>query len=153
MQESQAAFAAAQEVIPGGVNSPARAFGAVGGTPPFISHGEGAHIFDIDGKRYIDFQNGWATNPLGNCHPEILEVVDAATLSGMEHSGLLVPRTMPTRREAVKAECNARWRQTSSTAPPSAFHVRNPPGMCATSAMPFSFAISTASVDRSPTAQ
>ena len=55
MSRSDSLFAAAQRVIPGGVNSPARAFGAVGGEPPFIARASGAYLFDIDGNRYLDF--------------------------------------------------------------------------------------------------
>ncbi|MCA9261249.1 MAG: hypothetical protein KDA61_18670, partial [Planctomycetales bacterium] len=53
--KSRSAFERAQQLIPGGVNSPARAFGAVGGSPPFIQRGEGAYLWDVDGNRYIDY--------------------------------------------------------------------------------------------------
>ena len=66
---SAAAFDRARKVIPGGVNSPARAFGAVGGTPLFIARGEGPYLFDIDGNRYLDFIGSWGPMILGHCHP------------------------------------------------------------------------------------
>ena len=72
---SAAAFERAKSVIPGGVNSPARAFGAVGGSPPFIARAEGPFLFDLDGHRYLDFVGSWGPMILGHCHPK---VVDAA---------------------------------------------------------------------------
>ncbi len=59
IEKSLKAFNEAFEVIPGGVNSPVRAFGSVGGTPPFIDRGDGGYIFDIDGNRYIDYVQSW----------------------------------------------------------------------------------------------
>ena len=75
---SAAAHERARKVIPGGVNSPARAFGAVGGSPLTIARGEGAYLFDIDGHRYLDFIGSWGPMILGHCHPA---VVDAATMA------------------------------------------------------------------------
>ena len=66
---SAAAFDRASTVIPGGVNSPARAFGAVGGKPLFIARGEGPYLFDLDGNRYLDFIGSWGPLILGHCHP------------------------------------------------------------------------------------
>ena len=63
--KSSEAFARAQKSIPGGVNSPARAFGAVGGTPRFMVRGEGAHVIDLDGHRYIDYIGSWGPMILG----------------------------------------------------------------------------------------
>jgi len=57
--KSEELFRRAQEIIPGGVNSPVRAFRSVGGTPPFIARGEGSHIFDVDGNEYIDYVGSW----------------------------------------------------------------------------------------------
>ena len=76
--KSAEAFAAAQKVIPGGVNSPARAFGAVGGDPPFISHGRGSHIFDIDGNEYVDYVCSWGPLILGHAHPSVVGALTAA---------------------------------------------------------------------------
>ena len=65
----------ARRSIPGGVNSPVRAFGAVGGAPRFVSRGEGAFIVDEEGKRYLDFMQSWGPLILGHCHPEVIEVI------------------------------------------------------------------------------
>ena len=62
-------FEEAKRRFPGGVNSPVRAFGAVGGTPLFVDRGEGAHIWDADGQRYIDFCCSWGPLILGHAHP------------------------------------------------------------------------------------
>ena len=79
---SKTLFDAAQQVIPGGVNSPARAFGPVGGDPLFIVKGEGARIVDADGKSYIDFVGSWGPLILGHAHPEIVAAVNAAAAEG-----------------------------------------------------------------------
>ena len=69
----------AEAVIPGGVNSPVRAFGAVGGDPPFITRGQGAHIWDADGNDYIDYVGSWGPLILGHAAPAVVEaVIDAA---------------------------------------------------------------------------
>jgi len=65
----------ARKVIPGGVNSPVRAFRAVGGTPRFIARGEGAYVVDEEGKRYLDFMGSWGPLILGHCHPEVIEAI------------------------------------------------------------------------------
>ncbi len=70
---SLAAFARAQHAIPGGVNSPARAFGAVGGTPIFIAKGAGQYLYDIDGLRYLDFIGSWGPMILGHAHPAVVK--------------------------------------------------------------------------------
>jgi glutamate-1-semialdehyde 2,1-aminomutase len=76
---SERLFAAAQRVLPGGVNSPVRAFRSVGGTPRFITRGQGAWIEDADGNRYVDLVLSWGPLILGHAHPEVLAaVVDAA---------------------------------------------------------------------------
>ncbi len=79
---SKALFDAAQQVIPGGVNSPARAFGPVGGDPLFIVKGEGARIVDADGISYIDFVGSWGPLILGHAHPEIVAAVNEAAAEG-----------------------------------------------------------------------
>ncbi|HEX3274079.1 MAG TPA: glutamate-1-semialdehyde 2,1-aminomutase [Gemmatimonadales bacterium] len=76
---SERLFAAAQQVLPGGVNSPVRAFRSVGGTPRFIARGEGAWLVDADGNRYVDLVLSWGPLILGHAHPEVLAaVVEAA---------------------------------------------------------------------------
>ncbi len=73
----------AKKAIPGGVNSPVRAFKAVGGDPRFIQRGAGAYIFDVDGNKYIDYVGSWGPLILGHAHPEVVEAVQAALKNGM----------------------------------------------------------------------
>src|SRR6476469_6826940 len=76
---STALFDAAKNLIPGGVNSPVRAFRGVGGVPRFIDHGAGAHLVDVDGNRYIDYVLSWGPMILGHAHPDVIAaVVDQA---------------------------------------------------------------------------
>jgi glutamate-1-semialdehyde 2,1-aminomutase len=69
MSRSSALLRAASRVIPGGVNSPVRAFRGVGGEPFFVARGEGARLWDVDGKSYIDFVGSWGPLILGHAHP------------------------------------------------------------------------------------
>jgi len=78
-------FEAAQKVIPGGVNSPVRAFRKVGGTPPFIIRGSGAFLTDAQGKRYIDFVLSWGPLILGHCHPTVVDAVRRQAGTGMSY--------------------------------------------------------------------
>ncbi|NVK39623.1 MAG: glutamate-1-semialdehyde 2,1-aminomutase [Oceanospirillaceae bacterium] len=78
MSRSEALFQAAQQHIPGGVNSPVRAFKGVGGTPLFFKHGEGAYLFDEDDKRYIDYVGSWGPMILGHNAPEVIDAIRAA---------------------------------------------------------------------------
>ncbi|MBT9502031.1 MAG: glutamate-1-semialdehyde 2,1-aminomutase [Burkholderiaceae bacterium] len=94
---NQALFERAQKVIPGGVNSPVRAFRAVGGTPRFITRGDGAYIFDANGKRYIDYIGSWGPMILGHGHPAVLEAVQKAAVEGFSFGA-------PTEREVELAE-------------------------------------------------
>ncbi|MBV8906170.1 MAG: glutamate-1-semialdehyde 2,1-aminomutase, partial [Acidobacteriia bacterium] len=80
--KSEDLFRRAQELIPGGVNSPVRAYRSVGGTPPFIAHGQGSHVFDADGNEYIDYVGSWGPLLLGHRHPEILEALEKALAIG-----------------------------------------------------------------------
>ncbi|MFO0911059.1 MAG: glutamate-1-semialdehyde 2,1-aminomutase [Isosphaeraceae bacterium] len=82
LPRSHAAFEAACQVIPGGVNSPARAFGAVGGEPPFMERAEGAYLFDIDGHRYIDYIGSWGPMILGHGHAKVRAAVVEALHNG-----------------------------------------------------------------------
>ena len=79
---SKKLFAAAQKVIPGGVNSPVRAFRAVGGQPIFIDRAEGPYIWDVDGNRYIDYVLSWGPLILGHAHPEVVEALHRAVKRG-----------------------------------------------------------------------
>ncbi|STR44831.1 glutamate-1-semialdehyde 2,1-aminomutase [Iodobacter fluviatilis] len=83
MNQNQQLFAAAQKHIPGGVNSPVRAFGSVGGTPRFFKKGEGAYVWDADDQRYIDYVGSWGPLILGHTHPKVLEAVIQAAKNGM----------------------------------------------------------------------
>src|SRR6202789_573308 len=76
--KSEAFFQRAQDLIPGGVNSPVRAFRSVGGNPLFIAQGQGAHIFDVDGNEYIDYVGSWGPLLLGHRHPEIVAALEGA---------------------------------------------------------------------------
>ncbi|MEX2963963.1 glutamate-1-semialdehyde 2,1-aminomutase [Microbulbifer sp. TYP-18] len=83
MSKSEQLFAQAQQFIPGGVNSPVRAFRAVGGTPLFIRRAEGAYLYDADDKRYIDYVQSWGPMVLGHAHPEVIEAVVEQAQSGL----------------------------------------------------------------------
>lgn len=80
--KSKSAFDRAKGLIPGGVNSPARAFGGVGGTPIFIDHAAGPYLFDIDGNKYIDFIGSWGPMILGHAHPKVVEAIQNTVLKG-----------------------------------------------------------------------
>ena len=80
--KSHDAFARACRVIPGGVNSPSRAFGGVGGEPLFIERGEGAYLYDLDGNRLIDYVGSWGPLILGHVHPKVVEATAAALRNG-----------------------------------------------------------------------
>ena len=90
-------FNRAEKVIPGGVNSPVRAFKAVGGCPKFISKAQGPYLFDVEGKRYIDYIGSWGPMILGHGHPAVLEAVKSALNEGMSYGA-------PTLREIELAE-------------------------------------------------
>lgn len=79
---SEQLFDAAQRVIPGGVNSPVRAFKAVGGSPPFISRGVGSHVIDVDGRNYIDYVGSWGPLILGHAHPSVVESIQRVVTQG-----------------------------------------------------------------------
>jgi len=76
-------FEASQQYIPGGVNSPVRAFRAVGGTPRFFTKGQGAYIIDADGKQYIDYVGSWGPMILGHAHPEVVKAVAEKVVAGL----------------------------------------------------------------------
>jgi len=83
MIRSEQLFQQAQQHIPGGVNSPVRAFKAVGGTPPFIDRADGAYCYDVDGNRYIDYVLSWGPMILGHNHPAILQAVIEKAKQGL----------------------------------------------------------------------
>ena len=82
LTKSTEAYEAAKAVLPGGVNSPVRAFKAVGGTPPFIDRAAGCHIWDIDGNEYIDYVGSWGPMICGHAHPKVVEAVTQAINKG-----------------------------------------------------------------------
>ena len=82
LAHSQALFAEAQKLLPGGVNSPVRAFRAVGGEPVFIDRALGPYLYDMDGNRYLDYVQSWGPMILGHAHPEVLQAVVQASMRG-----------------------------------------------------------------------
>jgi glutamate-1-semialdehyde 2,1-aminomutase len=94
---NEALFARAQRAIPGGVNSPVRAFRAVGGTPRFITRAQGAYMWDAEDRRYIDYIGSWGPMILGHGHPAVLEAVQKAARDGLSFGA-------PTEREIELAE-------------------------------------------------
>ena len=92
LSESKRLYRAAKRLIPGGVNSPVRAFGAVGGVPRFIERGRGPRIWDVDGNEYIDYVGSWGPLILGHAHPGVLKAVRVA-LAVANASAL--PRWLP----------------------------------------------------------
>ena len=101
MKRSQKLFQHAQHLIPGGVNSPVRAFRSVGGTPPFIQRGKGAMVWDADGRAYIDYVGSWGPLILGHSHPEVIRAVQQAAERGLSFGA-------PNEQEVEMAEvlCN-----------------------------------------------
>jgi glutamate-1-semialdehyde 2,1-aminomutase len=97
MNTNQSLFERAQRVIPGGVNSPVRAFRAVGGTPRFIQRAQGAYMWDAEGQRYIDYIGSWGPMILGHGHPAVLDAVQKAAMDGFSFGA-------PTEREIELAE-------------------------------------------------
>ena len=83
MSRSEQLFQQARQHIPGGVNSPVRAFKAVGGTPRFIERAEGAYVFDVDGKRYIDYVLSWGPMLLGHANPSVITAVTEQIQKGL----------------------------------------------------------------------
>lgn len=97
MSKSEEIFRRSQALIPGGVNSPVRAFKGVGGTPPVIERGAGAHIWDVDGREYVDYVGSWGPLILGHAHPAVVEAVVRAVEKGTTFGA-------PTELEAQLAE-------------------------------------------------
>ncbi|NBP87713.1 MAG: aminotransferase class III-fold pyridoxal phosphate-dependent enzyme, partial [Planctomycetia bacterium] len=95
--KSHAAFARARKLIPGGVNSPARAFGGVGGEPIFFRSGLGQHLTDIDGHVYLDYIGSWGPMILGHRHPRVVAAIDEALSRGTSFGA-------PTEAESQLAE-------------------------------------------------
>ncbi|HEX5092460.1 MAG TPA: aminotransferase class III-fold pyridoxal phosphate-dependent enzyme, partial [Burkholderiales bacterium] len=96
-QRNDELFARAQARIPAGVNSPVRAFRAVGGTPPFLERASGAHLWDVEGRRYIDYVGSWGPMVAGHTHPAVVEAVQAAAARALSFGA-------PTAAEVEMAE-------------------------------------------------
>src|SRR5262249_28748930 len=94
---SRAAYQRACQLIPGGVNSPARAFGAVGGQPVFIASGQGPYLIDVDGNQYLDYVGSWGPLILGHANPRVVEAVQEALSRGTSYGA-------PTEQETQLAE-------------------------------------------------
>ncbi|HEY8525212.1 MAG TPA: glutamate-1-semialdehyde 2,1-aminomutase [Acidimicrobiales bacterium] len=90
-------FARARDVIPGGVNSPVRAFGSVGGTPYFVARAEGPYVWDVEGRRYVDLVQSYGAIIAGHAHPAVVEAVQRAAADGTSYGA-------PTEREVLLAE-------------------------------------------------
>src|SRR3954469_17513194 len=97
MKQNQNLFGRAQLFTPGGVNSPVRAFKAVGGTPLFFQRGKGALVWDVDGTSYIDYVGPWGPLCVGHAHPEVIEAVTRAAAKGLSFGA-------PTETEVEMAE-------------------------------------------------
>jgi glutamate-1-semialdehyde 2,1-aminomutase len=95
--KNETLFERAQRVIPGGVNSPVRAFRAVGGTPRFFERASGAHLWDVEGRRYIDYVGSWGPMVLGHTHPAVVAAVQAAAARALSYGA-------PTQEETQLAE-------------------------------------------------
>jgi glutamate-1-semialdehyde 2,1-aminomutase len=94
---AESLFDRARARIPGGVSSPVRAFGAVGGEPFFVGRAEGAYLVDTDGRRYVDYVQSWGASILGHAHPKVVEAVQRAAAEGTSYG-------VPTEREVELAE-------------------------------------------------
>jgi glutamate-1-semialdehyde 2,1-aminomutase len=98
MTSCDSLFDEARKYIPGGVNSPVRAFGSVGGTPVFVKRAEGAYIFGEDGRRYIDYIGSWGPMILGHAAPEVIEAVKQAAERGLSYGAPTVSETSLARK-------------------------------------------------------
>ena len=90
-------YARAGAVMPGGVNSPVRSFRSVGGTPYFVARGEGAYVWDVEGRRYLDYVQSYGASILGHAHPVVIDAIRTAALDGTTFGA-------PTEREVLLAE-------------------------------------------------
>ncbi|MDQ6910735.1 MAG: glutamate-1-semialdehyde 2,1-aminomutase [Actinomycetota bacterium] len=97
MTTNEELFRRACDVIPGGVDSPVRSFRSVGGTPYFVARAEGQHVWDIEGRRYLDYVQSWGASILGHAHPDVIAAVTRAAADGTSYGA-------PTEREVLLAE-------------------------------------------------
>src|SRR5688500_3018518 len=96
-ETNESLFKRAGEVIPGGVSSPVRAFRSVGGTPYFVQRAEGAYVWDVEGRRYLDYVQSYGASILGHAHPDVVAAVKRAADDGTSYGA-------PTEREVLLAE-------------------------------------------------
>ena len=89
-QRSSALFSAAKKVIPGGVNSPVRAFKSVGGDPIFVDKAKGAYLFDEDGNRFIDYISSWGPMIIGHAHEDVIEALTRQAKKGTSYGLSLI---------------------------------------------------------------
>ncbi len=101
MSKSETLFAQAQKVIPGGVNSPVRAFKGVGGNPVFFTRGQGAWLYDADDRRYVDYVGSWGPMIAGHCHPDVVRAVQETAANGL---GFGAPTEIETQMAEVLCE-------------------------------------------------
>ncbi|STI19704.1 glutamate-1-semialdehyde 2,1-aminomutase [Escherichia coli] len=106
MSKSENLYSAARELIPGGVNSPVRAFTGVGGTPLFIEKADGAYLYDVDGKAYIDYVGSWGPMVLGHNHPAIRNAVIEAAERGLSFGA---PTEMEVKMAQLVTELVPTW--------------------------------------------
>jgi len=98
MTRSETLFAAAQNYIPGGVNSPVRAFRGVGGAPIFFKRGAGAYLYDEDDRRYIDYVGSWGPMIAGHAHPAVVRAVQEAAANGLSFGAPTAIETVMARK-------------------------------------------------------
>src|SRR5204863_2524615 len=97
LSNNDALFKRACDVIPGGVDSPVRAFGSVGGTPYFVARADGCYVWDADGRRYVDYVQSWGASILGHADPRVVAAVQRAAADGTSYGA-------PTERGVLLAE-------------------------------------------------
>ncbi len=114
MSRSHDLFVQAQRFIPGGVNSPVRAFRGVGGDPLFISRGEGPYLFDVDGNRYVDYVGSWGPMILGHAHPQVIAAVQRTLVDGLSFGAPTELETQMAARIAELVPSMERVRMVSS---------------------------------------
>src|SRR2546430_7276992 len=105
MSDSKRLFEAASRLIPGGVNSPVRAFRGVGGEPFFVARGEGARIWDVDGRSYLDFLGSWGPLILGHAAPSVVAAIADAAARGTSYGA---PTGLEVEMEIGRASCRER---------------------------------------------
>ncbi|MDJ0862627.1 MAG: aminotransferase class III-fold pyridoxal phosphate-dependent enzyme, partial [Gammaproteobacteria bacterium] len=114
MARSHELFIAAQRHIPGGVNSPVRAFRGVGGDPLFFKRGEGAYLVDEDNRRYLDYVGSWGPMILGHAHPQVVAVVQEAAANGLSFGAPTAVETSMAERVCELVPSVERVRMVSS---------------------------------------